>query len=69
MKPKIVAPAEEPDLLGLPKLSLQHSESFWSRLPFAVRIGAIAAVMALVVGGIDLDLARIGLVQGHGCAR
>jgi hypothetical protein len=54
VKTRTAAPAEEPDLLGLPKLSLQHSESFWTRLPFAVRIGAIAAVLALIVGGVML---------------
>jgi hypothetical protein len=52
--PRPSAPPEEPDLLGLPKLSFQHSESFWTRLPIAVRIGAIAAVLALVVGGVVL---------------
>ncbi len=44
-------PLEEPDLLGLPKLSFQPSENFWTRLPFVVRIGAVAAVLALIVGG------------------
>ena len=47
-------PFEEPDLLGLPKLSFQPSENFWTRLPFAVRIGAVAAVLALIVGGVIL---------------
>ena len=37
-------------------------------MPFAVRIGAIAAVLALIVGGIDADFARIGLVQGPAAA-
>jgi hypothetical protein len=46
--------AEEPDLLGLPKLSYQHSENFWSRLPMVVRLGGIALVLALVIGGVVL---------------
>lgn len=49
----MAAPPEE-DLLGLPKLSYQHSENFWSRLPFVVRIGAIAGILALIVGGVIL---------------
>ena len=47
-------PAEEPDLLGLPKLSFQPSENFWTRLPVAVRIGAVAGCLAVVIGGIML---------------
>jgi hypothetical protein len=52
--PRVAIPQPEPDLLGLPKLSFQNSESFWSRLPVAVRIGAVAAVLALIVGGVIL---------------
>jgi hypothetical protein len=48
--PKPAIP-EEPDLLGLPKLSFQHSENFWTRLPLLVRAGALAAILALIVGG------------------
>lgn len=49
-----VPPAEELDTLGLPKLSFQQKETFWSRLPLAARLGAIAAVLALVIGGVVL---------------
>ncbi len=49
-----VSVQEEPDLLGLPKLSFQPSENFWTRLPVIARIGAVAACLALVVGGIML---------------
>jgi hypothetical protein len=54
VKPRIAPPAEEPDMLGLPKLSYQNSESFWRRSPVIVRIGAIAGMLALIVGGVFL---------------
>ncbi len=47
--------AEEPlDLLGLPKLSFQQKETFWSKLPGVVRLGVIAAVLASIIGGVVL---------------
>jgi hypothetical protein len=39
---------------SLPGLSYGSSESFWRRLPTAVRIGGIAAVLALAIGGVIL---------------
>ncbi len=45
---------QELDQLGLPKLSFGQKETFWSRLPIAVRLGGIAAVLALGIGGIVL---------------
>jgi hypothetical protein len=53
-KAGIAPPAEDPDLLGLPKLSFENSENFWTRLPLLVRVGIVAAVLALVVGGVML---------------
>ncbi len=52
--PAPVAKPSEEDLLGLPKLAFQAKEGFWSRLPAAARLGVIAAVLALVVGGVVL---------------
>lgn len=54
VEPPVAAPVEAMDLLGLPKLSFQQKETFWSRLPAVVRLGAIAAVLALIVGGVVL---------------
>ena len=48
------SPSQELDTLGLPKLSFQQKETFWSNLPTAVRLGVIAAVLALVIAGIVL---------------
>lgn len=47
-------PAAEIESLGLPTLALEAKETFWSKLPAAVKLGGIAAVLALVVGGIVL---------------
>jgi hypothetical protein len=47
--PPAAAPYVEPDL-GLPTLNLTTSESFWSRLPAAVKI-TLAAVVMLAIGG------------------
>jgi len=56
----MAAPYEGPDL-GLPTLNLNTSGGFWSRSPVAVKIGAIAAVLA-IAGGIFLA-ARGGLSE------
>ena len=58
-KPKEPAPAskepsKEPDLLGLPKLSLEPQGNFWSNLSAAARIGIAAGVLAAIIGGIFL---------------
>jgi hypothetical protein len=47
--PPSPTPYVEPDL-GLPTLNLTTSESFWSRLPAAVKI-TLAAVVLLAIGG------------------
>jgi hypothetical protein len=53
--PKESAPfSKEPDLLGLPKLSLEPQGNFWSNLPAAARIGIAAGVLAAIIGGVFL---------------
>jgi hypothetical protein len=47
--PPTATPYVEPDL-GLPTLNLTTSESFWSRLPAAVKI-TLAAALLLAIGG------------------
>jgi hypothetical protein len=47
--PPTATPYVEPDL-GLPTLNLTTSESFWSRLPAAVKI-TLASVLLLAIGG------------------
>jgi hypothetical protein len=64
LKPKAPEPVEgftpsapslpEPDLLGLPKLSLEAEGSFWSKLPALARIGVAAGMLAAIAGGIFL---------------
>ncbi len=65
-KPRVApppSPVEEMDLLGLPKLSFQQNETFWSRLPAPVRLGGIAAVLALIVVGVVLTSRGAGSVK------
>jgi hypothetical protein len=47
-------PSREPDLLGLPKLSLEPQGNFWSNLPAVARIGIAAGVLAAIIGGVFL---------------
>ncbi|HEY1760417.1 MAG TPA: hypothetical protein VGG72_33895 [Bryobacteraceae bacterium] len=54
VKARMALPPEELELLGLPKLSYQNSENFWTRLPLLVRVGAIALVLAMAIGGVIL---------------
>ncbi|MBZ5603966.1 MAG: hypothetical protein LAO79_16830 [Acidobacteriia bacterium] len=48
--PKPLAPAYNPPDLGLPSLSIDSSNSFWSRLPLAAKAGAALLVVAGIVG-------------------
>ncbi len=59
-------PADE-DLLGLPKLSMER-ESAWSRLPKTTKLIVIAAVLALVIGGIILTSRGSGAPKADGVA-
>jgi len=52
-----------PDLLGLPTLSLENP-SFWSRIPTAVRLGIIAAVIAAGGAGVFLTSRGSGAMPG-----
>jgi hypothetical protein len=52
--PKPKEPSKEPDLLGLPKLSLEPQGNFWSNLSAVARIGIAAGVLAAIIGGIFL---------------
>ena len=51
---RAVAVANEPDLLGLPKLTIDGQSNFWTRLPGTARLAVIAGVLALAIGGIVL---------------
>lgn len=57
------APYTPPDL-GLPNLALESSNSFWSRLPVAAKIGAAALVIAGVVGIVMLGGKNKGVSAG-----
>ncbi len=65
-KKSVETPAEE-DLLGLPKLSIEK-ESAWSRLSNTTKLIVIAAVLALMIGGIILTSRGSGASKAAGPA-
>jgi hypothetical protein len=55
-----------PDLLGLPQLSLQNSQSAWSRIPVMLRVGIFAAILAAAAAGIFLTSHGSGATNAKG---
>ena len=51
---RAMAAANEPDLLGLPKLTINERSNFWTRLPGTARLAVVAGALALTIGGIVL---------------
>lgn len=64
---KSVETQADEDLLGLPKLSIEQ-ESAWSRLSKTTKLIVIAAVLALVIGGIVLTSRGSGSSKAAGAA-